>query len=59
MNIEPGTRVRSKQEYFPDINEGTYLRVMPSGRFHKIRWGGMEADDYDIHLEDEFEVIDE
>lgn len=59
MNIEPGTRVRSTEDTGGILSEGIYMGLSKSGRYHVINWYGWSNDafGFDLHLEDEFEVI--
>lgn len=60
MNIEPGTRVRLTDPGFTSIRAetGTYVRKM-NFFYHEIHWDDSADDWNDLHIEDEFEVIDE
>lgn len=58
--IEPGTRVRSTEDQYPNLTEGTYALYVEGDPWpHRIKWDGNPSyfrETY-MHSRDEFEVI--
>lgn len=53
MNIEPGTRVRSTEAEYPDLDQGTYVGMWKN--YYEIQWDSTEYPF--VHYREEFEVI--